>query len=60
MKKCSSEMYQFELVDPVEIGKALHAFSPKNAVNCIRDHPFKTSAFFRGGGVKNHENLPTS
>ena len=25
-----------------------------------RDHPFKTSAFFRGGGVKNWPNLPTS
>ena len=24
-----------------------------------RDHPFKTSAFFRGGGVKNLSNLPT-
>ena len=25
----------------------------------IRDHPFKTLAFFRGGGVKNWPNLPT-
>jgi hypothetical protein len=25
----------------------------------IGDHPFKTSAFFRGGGVKNLPNLPT-
>ena len=25
----------------------------------IRDHPFKTSAFFRGGGVKNWPNLLT-
>ena len=25
----------------------------------IRDHPFKTSAFFRGGGVKYLPNLPT-
>ena len=25
----------------------------------IRDHPFKTSACFRGGGVKNLPNLPT-
>ena len=24
-----------------------------------RDHPFKTSAFFRRGGVKNWSNLPT-
>ena len=24
-----------------------------------RDHPFKTSAFFREGGVKNWSNLPT-
>ena len=24
-----------------------------------RDPPFKTSAFFRGGGVKNLSNLPT-
>ena len=24
-----------------------------------RDHPFKTLAFFRGGGVKNLPNLPT-
>ena len=24
-----------------------------------RDHPFKTSAFFRGGGVQNSPNLPT-
>ena len=24
----------------------------------IRDHPFKTSAFFRGEGVKNLPNLP--
>ena len=24
-----------------------------------RDHPFKTSACFRGGGVKNLPNLPT-
>ena len=25
----------------------------------LRDHPFRTSAFFRGGGVKNLPNLPT-
>ena len=25
----------------------------------VRDHPFKTSAYFRGGGVKNWPNLPT-
>ena len=25
----------------------------------VGDHPFKTSAFFRGGGVKNFPNLPT-
>ena len=25
----------------------------------LRDHPFKTSAFFRGGGIKNLPNLPT-
>ena len=25
----------------------------------IRDHPFKTSACSRGGGVKNLSNLPT-
>ena len=25
----------------------------------IRDHPFKTSAHLRGGGVKNWPNLPT-
>ena len=25
----------------------------------LRDHPFKTSACFRGGGVKNLPNLPT-
>ena len=25
----------------------------------LRDHPFKTSASFRGGGVKNLPNLPT-
>ena len=24
----------------------------------IRDHPFKTSAYFRGGGIKNWPNLP--
>ena len=24
----------------------------------IRDHPFKTSAYSRGGGVKNLSNLP--
>ena len=29
-----------------------------NKINAIRDHPFKTSAFFRGGGVKNLPNLP--
>ena len=29
------------------------------AVSYLRDHPFKTSAFFRGGGVKNWPNLPT-
>ena len=28
-------------------------------VNAIRDHPFKTSACLRGGGVKNLPNLPT-
>ena len=26
---------------------------------CVRDHPFKTSACSRGGGVKNLPNLPT-
>ena len=26
---------------------------------CIRDHPFKTSACLKGGGVKNWPNLPT-
>ena len=25
----------------------------------VRDHPFKTSAHLRGGGVKNWPNLPT-
>ena len=25
----------------------------------LRDHPFKTSAHTRGGGVKNWPNLPT-
>ena len=25
----------------------------------VRDHPFKTSACLRGGGVKNLPNLPT-
>ena len=25
----------------------------------LRDHPFKTLACFRGGGVKNWPNLPT-
>ena len=25
----------------------------------LREHPFKTSPFFRGGGVKNLPNLPT-
>ena len=25
----------------------------------VRDHPFKTSPFFRGRGVKNWPNLPT-
>ena len=25
----------------------------------VRDHPFKTSAFLRGGGFKNWPNLPT-
>ena len=25
----------------------------------LRDHPFKTSARLRGGGVKNWPNLPT-
>ena len=25
----------------------------------LRDHPFKTSACLRGGGVKNLPNLPT-
>ena len=31
------------------------------AINClmVRDHPFKTSAFIRGGGVKSLPNLPT-
>ena len=28
-------------------------------VKVLRDHPFKTSAFLRGGGVKNLPNLPT-
>ena len=27
--------------------------------NLLRDHPFKTSAYSRGGGVKNLPNLPT-
>ena len=27
--------------------------------NVLRDHPFKTSVFFRGRGVKNLPNLPT-
>ena len=31
----------------------------KMASNSLRDHPFKTSAFFRGEGVKNLPNLPT-
>ena len=28
-------------------------------ISCFRDHPFKTSACLRGGGVKNLPNLPT-
>ena len=30
-----------------------------NFVPSVRDHPFKTSACSRGGGVKNLSNLPT-
>ena len=35
---------------------------PENffSIRPLRDHPLKTSAFFRGVGVKNSENLPTS
>ena len=29
------------------------------SIKPIRDHPFKTSGFLRGGGVKNLPNLPT-
>ena len=29
------------------------------SLSFIRDHLFKTSAFLRGGGVKNLPNLPT-
>ena len=36
--------------------KTIVAFSLSGEV---RDHPFKTSAFFMGGGVKNWQNLPT-
>ena len=31
----------------------------KSVRNDERDHPFKTSAFFRGRGVKNWPNWPT-
>ena len=30
-----------------------------DAIPCMGDHPFKTSTFFRGEGVKNLPNLPT-
>ena len=41
-----------------------HAFEHTHAgkrliARYIRDHPFKTSACLRGGGVKNWPNLPT-
>ena len=36
----------------------LSAWGTDNLTNfTLRDHPFKTSAFFRGGGVKNWPNL---
>ena len=31
----------------------------KIELQAVRDHPFKTSAGTRGGGVKNWPNLPT-
>ena len=30
-----------------------------DAIPCMGDHPFKTSTFFRGEGVKSLPNLPT-
>ena len=39
-----------------------HPSEAKNGIDLLkqvfRDHPFKTSACFRGGGVKNLPNLP--
>ena len=32
---------------------------PHTTINLLRNHPFKTLAFFRGRGVKNLPNLPT-
>ena len=42
----------------VEKWKGIHCPSSHQQF-VLRDHPFKTSAFFRGGGVKNLPNLPT-
>ena len=54
LKNCKYQ-YEFELYwQSIQqyLKSAVHTFLQ-------RDHPFKTSAFFRGRGVKNWPNLPT-
>ena len=38
----------------------LMTWGSRTTIKIIREHPFKTSAFLRGEGVKNWSNLPTN
>jgi hypothetical protein len=56
-KKCLKICHSFE-IPPSEYTKKLKRDFSKNGPHSFRDHPLKTSAFFRGEGVKNWPKLP--
>ena len=59
------DYFSQDTLPPKNVGKKKSTINKRNCpsnsvfkINILRDHPFKTSALFRGGGVKNLPNLP--
>ena len=59
MPKVATIKNKFTEMHKVRLGFQLLVWKFDRKKNPIRDHPFKTSACLRGGGVKNLPNLPT-
>ena len=54
-----TENYTKLEIKPCRLGSRIGDMEAEWRLRVIRDHPFKTSAWFRGGGVKDLPNLPT-